>query len=281
MKKKFLVFAITLLSVGCSKDGNAPLTDTSQEESIPDDICSVMDDIEFMKYCYENFDANKDGKLSIHEANAVEKIEIYGVKSLNGIQYFSSLKELYCTVFSSTIDISKNKELKELYLCDYLQDKGGNLTTLDISQNEKLEALVCSYNMFKELKLQSKSLTHLYCEHNTNLEKLDISEAPNLIWLNCPYNKLLSLDVSHSTNLIKLYCHNNRLLTLNISNNAELDFINCANNDLSTLDISKTLAIGLHTIGNSNLTTLWLNSNQASRIDRYVIDRTITEIKVK
>lgn len=82
MKKVFLVLAVVLLCVGCSKsDENEPLTDYP-EMSDPNDVCTAMDDLDFMKYCYEKFDVNKDGKVSIHEANAVEEIYIYGVKSL-------------------------------------------------------------------------------------------------------------------------------------------------------------------------------------------------------
>ena len=52
MKKVFLVLAVVLLCVGCSKsDENEPLTGYP-EMSDPDDVCTAMDDIEFMKYCY-------------------------------------------------------------------------------------------------------------------------------------------------------------------------------------------------------------------------------------
>lgn len=70
---------------------------------------------------------------------------------------------------------------------------------------------------------------------------------------------------------------------MNVSNNIELDGIFCMNNNLSTLDISNTkiTAAGLNTTNNPHLTSLWVNSNQASHLSSYVIDRTITEIKVK
>lgn len=263
MERLFLVLAVVLLCIGCSKsEKNEPSTNYPELPNL-DDVCSAMDDLDFMKYCYENFDVNKDGKVSILEANAVEKIEICGVKSLEGIQYFSNLKELY--------------------LCDESHDKGGNLTALDISKNIKLEALVCSHNQFKELSLSNENLTHLFLQYNTELEKLNLSNLPNLVWLDCSYNKLYSLDVSHNTRLSRLYCRDNKLLTLNVSNNIELDGIFCMNNNLSTLDISNTkiTATGLNTTNNPHLTSLWVNSNQASHLSSYVIDRTITEIKVK
>jgi hypothetical protein len=97
MSKVFLFAVIILLSIGCSKnDENEPLTDYPQM-SDPDDVCSAMDDIEFMRYCYENFDVNKDGKVSPIEAQAVTTISfgnnntdgiVTKVKSLKGIQYF-------------------------------------------------------------------------------------------------------------------------------------------------------------------------------------------------
>ena len=65
MKKVFLVLAVVLLCVGCSKsDENEPLTGYP-EMSDPDDVCTAMDDIEFMKYCYEHFD--EIGRASCRE----------------------------------------------------------------------------------------------------------------------------------------------------------------------------------------------------------------------
>ena len=113
-----------MLLTGCSKDddnetpGLPPLPD-------PDDVCSCMDDVVFMQYCYENFDANKDGKVSKIEANAVTKIDLgyiynhqdaYDVKTLTGIGYFPNLEIIncfYCDRLTS-VDLSHNLKITEI-----------------------------------------------------------------------------------------------------------------------------------------------------------------------
>lgn len=243
MKKVFLVLAVVLLCVGCSKsDENEPLTDYP-EMSDPNDVCTAMDDLDFMKYCYEKFDVNKDGKVSIHEANAVEEIYIYGVKSLNGIQYFPNLKRLWCT--TSFLDVSKNKELKQLQLCKYNFNTqtymGGALTRLDISQNDKLETLHCSNNKLEHLNISSKSVSRVVCDGN-KLKELDTSKAVNLNSLVCSNNNLSSLDISENMCLWELECFNN-----------------------------------------PNLTTLWINPEWSdwANSDLCDIDRKVTTVKVK
>lgn len=60
------------------------------------DLCSTMDDVVFKKYCLENFDTNRDGKLYQEEANAVHNIDVTGLEvvSLKGIENFTNLKFL-------------------------------------------------------------------------------------------------------------------------------------------------------------------------------------------
>lgn len=108
MKKLLTLFAaIAMLFVACSKDdegGNSlnplpPMTD-------PEDVCTAMECIEFMRYCYDNFDVNDDGKVSPTEALGVTQMKFreysskesyyYEVTSLVGIEYFSNLKSLDC-----------------------------------------------------------------------------------------------------------------------------------------------------------------------------------------
>lgn len=238
MKKVFLVLAIVLVCAGCSKSEENDHLTGYPEMPDPNDVCSAMDDIDFMRYCYEKFDANKDGKVSLHEANTVEEIYIYGVKSLKGIQYFPNLKILWCT--TSVLDVSKNKELKQLQLCKYNFDTqtytGGSLTTLDVSQNNKLETLHCSKNRLTNLNISSKSLRRVVCDGN-KLKKLDTSNTIYLSELLCSNNDLGSLDISKNLCLTELECYNNPNLTTLWINK---DWIEWANSDICGIDRSVT-----------------------------------------
>ena len=80
MKKLFICLsALGMILIGCSKndDGESDKPNNNGNEQPenpnepklpelpalpdPDDVCSAMDDLNFMAYCYENFDVNKDG----------------------------------------------------------------------------------------------------------------------------------------------------------------------------------------------------------------------------
>lgn len=85
----------------------------------PEDVCTAMDDIHFMAYCYRTFDVNNDGKVSVSEANAVMKIDLSDfaekaeIVSLKGIEYFVNLQSLVCTKCAklAALDLRYNKKM--------------------------------------------------------------------------------------------------------------------------------------------------------------------------
>ena len=124
MKTLTILFvAAIMMGVGCSKNedsGNnpdkhdkpSPLPDLPD----PDDVCSCMDDFIFMQYCYDNFDVNKDGKVSVIEANAARKIDINSeCASVKGIERFPNIEILSLNGSSITeLDLRYNLKLKSL-----------------------------------------------------------------------------------------------------------------------------------------------------------------------
>ena len=119
MKNTFISFlflaSLSLLLSSCTKENNGI------ELKEVEDVCTQMDDINFMNFCYTNFDVNKDGKVSMIEANAVREIFVAdkNIKSLIGIEYFTNLTELDCTYNELTsLDVSKCINLTELYCTD-------------------------------------------------------------------------------------------------------------------------------------------------------------------
>ena len=108
MKKFVFYAAVMLFFAACSKDEEGGMPSLPD----PNDVCSAMDDILFMEYCYTNFDVNDDGKVSKTEAQAVQKIKMKGnIISLKGIEFFSNLTELRCYCMLTSLDISKNQKL--------------------------------------------------------------------------------------------------------------------------------------------------------------------------
>ena len=80
----------------------------------PDDICTAMDDVKFMEYCYQNFDVNKDGKVSPVEAKSVRSIDISDLKvySIKGVEYFEILETFIAkNTLLRNVDLSFNSKL--------------------------------------------------------------------------------------------------------------------------------------------------------------------------
>ena len=131
MKKLLFIVAAMFAAVSfssCDKDDGNKDDDNGGGSDFarpalpdPNDVCSCMDDLVFMKYCYENFDVNKDGKVSKTEANAVTKIDLgdndyqdaYDVKTLTGICYFPNLEIINCYFCKrlTSVDLSHNLKI--------------------------------------------------------------------------------------------------------------------------------------------------------------------------
>ncbi len=216
-----------------------------------------FEDDNFKAYCVENCDKDGDGEISMEEAEMVERITVDGadVKSLKGIEYFTKLKSLDCSLrFGYGMTDNDGKW--------HCYDSNGNevfnqLTSLDVSKNTALTALYCSYNQLTSLDVSKNTvLTDLWCNNN-QLTSLDVSKNTALTLLWCNNNQLTSLDVSRNTVLTDLNCQNNQLTSLDVSNNTALTALYCTYNQLTSLDISK----------NTALTLLWCNNNQLTSLD--------------
>ncbi len=223
-----------------SAEGVVPFADVAiNETNFPDEI---------FRNIVKSFDKDKNNKLSEAEIANVQQVYVYSqsIKSLKGVEYFTLLKELYCSRNQLTsLDISKNTMLEEL-VCNENQ-----LTSLDVSKNTYLKYLDCYNNQLTSLDVSKNTyLKNLQCWNN-KLTSLDVSKNTNLTELWCDENQLTSLDVSGCTALKILYSYNNQLTSLNVSKNTNLTELWCYNNQLTSLDVSK----------NTNLTELWCHGN--------------------
>ena len=116
--------------------------------------------------------------------------------SLQGIEYFTALEELYCSANNLTeLDLSGNTKLRVLYCwnnsissvnlsgnssLEQLIITNNQLTELDVSSCQNLKKLICSYNPLTSLKLGNNALQELECG-TTNITELDIRRCPLLV----------------------------------------------------------------------------------------------------
>ena len=202
------------------------------EVNFPDEI--------FRKYVSDNFDTDKDGKLSRSECDAVLSIYVTykNIQSIKGIEYFTKLRSLYCYSNQLTsLDVSKNTALTSLD-CSFNQ-----ITSLDVSKNTALISLNCGINQLKNLDVNNNTaLKSLICNIN-QLTSLDVSKNIVLSLLYCDTNQLTNVDVSNNIALTQLRCSYNQLTSLDVSHNTDLTILECYNNQLTNLDLSNNTAI--------------------------------------
>ena len=279
MKKKLLsillclVMVVGLLPTAAFAAGYVEINETN------------FPDAKFRSFVKENLDKNKDDILDAMEIAAVKMIEAnkMGIKSLEGVGFFTALETLKCWDNELTgLDLSKNTALKDLQCSNSklqsldlsknteltrLSCGSNKLTELDVSKNTKLEMLDCesdsllSYMRLTELDVsKNTALKELNC-YGVKMQKLNVSGCTALEELDCGGNQLTALDVSQNTKLTFLDCASNQLTALDVSKNPELKDLYCRNNFLAELDVSKNLELKSISCGKNGLTSLDLDKN--------------------
>ena len=140
------------------------------------------------------YDTDGDGIFSIDELNAVTRLSLSNknIQSLQGIEYFTKLEQLFCN--------------------------DNQLTALDVSKNTELRLLDCYNNRISSLDVRwHLNLYRLFC-YNNRLEELFIYNCPNLrqlyIYRNrIPFRKMVdlfnALPETSETTYFRMYDNSN------------------------------------------------------------------------
>lgn len=237
MKRKLVKIVLALCLAVCMLPGMA----NAEETDVAIDA-TTFPDANFRSYVKTNFDTDKDGSLSVEEISNITSISLYkkNISALKGIEYFTELRELFCS--------------------------SNNLTELDLSKNTNLSRIDCSYNKLTRLNInKAAKLYELDCRHNA-LTELDLSQNTELRKIYYGDNQLTSLDVNKVSYMLitdYLYGDNNEYM---VKGTTERRF------DLSDLpgkfDVSKIKSgIG----GTVNGTILTFNDNSDTYEYYYIV----------
>ena len=275
MKTNYIICALTVLLAltGCDKDKDndidIDLGPLIPQENVPDE--------DFYKFLIEKFDRNKDGNITIEEANIVKEIDCTGTffSSIVGIEFFANLEKLVInSPFIETLDVSSNTSLRilncnetvikslDVSKCPELKElycNNTSINTLDVSSNTLLEILDISYNNVSAIDLsKNAALKKLYCSRTNNvyitndrISELDVSGNPFLEVLICNENALTKIDITKNTELSELNIDNNSISYLNITQNKKLKKLSCSGTQIPTLDIRNTVIENLRCVTSS------------------------------
>lgn len=178
-----------------------------------------------------------DGEIALdYESN---------VESLEGIEYFTSLKKLQCDISLTTME-----PVKELKSLEYLMLTFTKCTEFDLTPLTSLqEAYIMSNSscVADGLKVAGMdNLRVLYCNNN-NLESLDLTGCTSLEELVCSYNSFTdgSLILPESAPLSVLSIHTNESLsTLDLSAfKSTLTFFSLGGTGFKELDVTGMSAL--------------------------------------
>ena len=166
----------------------------------------IYDDAEQIDYVVD-VDTNKDGQISVNEAQKVRGLELYDYSGEDIIG----------------LNISSMSEIKYFTALEYLDCSGNQLTSLDVSGCPALTSLYCSGNQLTSLNVSNNTaLKFLNC-YNNQLASLDVSNNNALRFLVCDNNQLTSLDLS-KVSLQEFYCSGNPFTKIIINEKDSSDY---------------------------------------------------------
>ena len=219
---------------------------------------STITDENFKNYLLKNFDTDGNGEITQDEANAIEYINYVedsavsedgsvsednnGIASFNGVEYLVNLKKFSFTTSASqggskstveTIDLSKNKKLEEVaILCQSVKTVNleglGSLKTINTGACTKLEKLNIT---------DSPELLGIY-SYNNSLTEINLSSCTKLQTITIYGNKLQSLDLSSLTNLEQVSVGMETLENIVLPPNPKITSLSLDNSKIKDLNVS-------------------------------------------
>lgn len=167
-------------------------------------------------------------------------------------------KHNYGYLLTGNINFQGLTELEKLCI----GGSDNHLTNIDVSENEKLTYLDCSWNKLISLDVSNNtSLQILKCRYNNDLSSLDVSGCTSLVKLDCCGNQIISLDLSKNIQLKMLWCGSNKLTNLDVSHNLDLEWLSSSRNPLSEIDLSNNLSLTCLMLVDIGLKTLDVSHN--------------------
>ncbi|AAZ26200.1 leucine-rich repeat domain-containing protein [Colwellia psychrerythraea] len=173
-----------------------------------------------------------------------------------------------------TIDISKNKALRHLWL-------GHNgLSVIDVTHNKLLEIIWLYFTEISEIDVSQNQLLTSLILSGKNLTSLNVEKNVELVDLYISFTSISTLDLNNNEKLVSLRAEDTPLTSIDISNNKLLEAFYTSINELTFLDLSQNVKLkelhlwknklaSIDVSANVELTYLLISDNQLSSIDIY------------
>lgn len=220
-------------------------------------VYTAIPDVNFEDELSVYDDVARDGKvpkLAIHTVTSLY-LRSDNITDLTGIEDFFNLKILLLTRNNlSSVNFSNNLKLESLTIDD------NELTTIDLTNNTLLQTLNIENNnistidlskntLLKNLNLSYNNISALNLTNNTLLETLELANLLDT-----------SLDLTKNTQLTTLDVHSTAITTLDLTKNTKIQEVNGEGSSIQTLNTTgltelKNLYFSEGVISSVNLST--------------------------
>ena len=265
MKKKYYLL-IAFIGMICQAQVNIPDPDFKGFLTDPGHIPLI--------------DANADGEIQQSEALAVTDLAIVSIniQDYTGIEAFINLETLTLPTYGNSdasVDLSALVNLKSLNcessrffslslpqnsILEYLDMTSSRIENFNLNSLINLKTLKCGSIVWDQVPggLNISALVNLetLVTENGDIGTFDATNHPNLKYLNCNQNNMMTLDVTGLSQLETLLCGFNSIQELNVSGLSALKKLNCADNRLTSLAIDNLTTLEELSCGGNSLSVL-------------------------
>ena len=241
-----------------------------------------FDEGAFKTFCLDNYDTNRDNKISYREAFSVTEMffKLPGScrddqVSFKGIEHFTQLENLHITTYeeashfwdfhSAPRDVRlSNLDLNECTKLSCLFCNGWIIESLSLQDYNALNYLVIEYCSINELSMKNlPTLAIIVFSYITSPENIEISDMPSLTSLYCSWSSFKELIINNSIALHDVVINNNQLECLDFSNCNALQSLKCIGNQLDSLDIGNCNALQSLDCSQNQLESLTISNGDA------------------
>lgn len=200
MKKSLFWALLLVVSMTACKGGKTESAATTEEKEPA--VGLAIDENNFpdtaLRGAILKTSSGEDGVLTDFELDDFWLLDVNyeEVASLQGIELLPNLSSLHVNAFQGTsIDVSKNTKLKEIYCCDSPQ-----LTSLTLDEQPELALLNFSNTNISNIDLTKCPKLETLRMKGTPIGAIDLSGCPELKEIDCDAVLMPGLDLSACPN---------------------------------------------------------------------------------
>lgn len=200
----------------------------------------------------------------IYFINGLEEFKNLDTLNLKN-QFIKDASPLYRLIKMSALNLGGNDidqiDLSNMRFLEDLRAYGNHrLTSIDLSYNIELKELYLQSTGIKNIDISMLSKLKLALLNNGELETVNFAGLKSLERIDMVKNKLTTIDASNTPKLKELHANGNAIKNITLAGNPVLERLNVYDNQIETIDLSNCPKLSYLFIFDNKIATLNLGS---------------------